>query len=59
MPSRPSVRMMGQVTTIMLSALEALATRKSIVTQSMLDARKKAWVEAYEHTPHGKPVTLE
>ena len=42
-----------------LSALEALATRKSIVTQSMLDARKKAWVEAYEHTPHGKPVTLE
>ena len=42
-----------------LSALEALATRKSIVTQSMLDARKKAWAEAYEHTPHGKPVTLE
>lgn len=42
-----------------LSALEALATRKSIVTQSMLDARKKAWIEAYEHTPHGKPVTLE
>ncbi|HKI15128.1 MAG TPA: hypothetical protein VKA12_09020, partial [Roseiarcus sp.] len=42
-----------------LSALEALATRKFIVTQSMLDARKKAWAEAYEQTPHGKPVTLE
>ena len=41
------------------ASLEALATRKSIVTQSMLDARKKAWAEAYEHTPHGKPVTLE
>jgi nitrile hydratase accessory protein len=42
-----------------LSALEALATRKSFVTQSTLDARKEAWAEAYEHTPHGKPVTLD
>jgi nitrile hydratase accessory protein len=42
-----------------LSALEALAVRKSLVTQSMLDARKEAWSEAYEHTPHGKPVMLE
>jgi nitrile hydratase accessory protein len=45
--------------THVLSALEALAIRKSLVTQCMLDARKGAWAEAYEHTPHGKPVMLK
>jgi nitrile hydratase subunit beta len=41
-----------------LGALEALSTRKSLLSREMLDKRKEAWAEAYEHTPHGKPVTL-
>ena len=42
-----------------LNALETLTTGKSMLTREMLDARKEAWAEAYEHTPHGRPVTLE
>lgn len=42
-----------------LSALDTLTTRKSLVTQDTLDARKADWAEAYEHTPHGQPVTLD
>ena len=42
-----------------LSALETLTTKKSLLTQDMLDARKADWAEAYEHTPHGQPVTLD
>jgi nitrile hydratase accessory protein len=42
-----------------LSALEHLTTEKNIVTQAGLDERKTAWADAYEHTPHGRPVTLE
>lgn len=41
-----------------LSALEHLVQEKNIASAELLAARKAAWVEAYEHTPHGKPVEL-
>lgn len=41
-----------------LSALEHLVQEKRIASADLLAARKAAWVEAYEHTPHGKPVEL-
>ena len=41
-----------------LAALEQLVQDKQIATADLLAARKAAWVEAYEHTPHGKPVEL-
>ena len=42
-----------------LSALEMLTTSKSLLSREMLDARKAAWADAYEHTPHGHPVVLD
>ena len=41
-----------------LGALEHLVQEKNIASAELLAARKAAWVEAYEHTPHGKPVEL-
>jgi nitrile hydratase accessory protein len=41
-----------------LAALERLVTRKELVTQPSLLARKEEWVEAYQRTPHGSPVSL-
>lgn len=41
-----------------LAALEKLAARHAILTPLELSARKAEWVEAYEKTPHGAPVTL-
>jgi len=41
-----------------LVALERLVTRKGLMDQAALLARKEAWAEAYRHTPHGKPVVL-
>jgi nitrile hydratase accessory protein len=41
-----------------LAALEHLVQEKKIVTADLLAAKKAAWIEAYEHTPHGKPVEL-
>jgi nitrile hydratase accessory protein len=42
-----------------LAALERLVTAKALLnSEEMLD-RKEAWADAYRHTPHGKPVTLE
>lgn len=41
-----------------LAALEQLVQDKDIATADLLATRKAAWVEAYEHTPHGKPVEL-
>lgn len=41
-----------------LSALEALVQEKNIASAALLAARKAAWVDAYERTPHGKPVEL-
>jgi len=41
-----------------LAALERLVTSKGLVDRDALATRKEAWVEAYEHTPHGKAVEL-
>lgn len=41
-----------------LSALEKLTNDKRLTDAEALDARKRAWTEAYRRTPHGKPVTL-
>ena len=41
-----------------LAALERLVIAKRLTDQPALLARKEAWVEAYRHTPHGKPVEL-
>lgn len=41
-----------------LTALERLVIAKRLSEAAMLVARKAAWVEAYQRTPHGKPVEL-
>jgi nitrile hydratase accessory protein len=41
-----------------LAALERLVTSKGLIDRDALATRKGAWAEAYEHTPHGKPVEL-
>jgi nitrile hydratase accessory protein len=41
-----------------LTALERLVTAKGLSDPATLLARKEAWIEAYRHTPHGKPVEL-
>lgn len=42
-----------------LAALEGLVGAKNLVAASSLVVRKDEWAEAYRHTPHGSPVTLE
>ena len=42
-----------------LGALEHLVQAKRIASADLLAARKADWIEAYEHTPHGKPVELK
>ncbi len=41
-----------------LAALEHLVSAKGLTTPEAMQARKDAWANAYRHTPHGKPVTL-
>lgn len=41
-----------------LAALERLVIEKGLSDQAGLDVRKEAWIEAYQHTPHGQPVEL-
>ena len=41
-----------------LAALERLVTAKGLSDPATMLARKEAWVDAYRHTPHGKPVEL-
>jgi nitrile hydratase accessory protein len=41
-----------------LSALERLVVAKGLADPEALRTRKQAWIEAYEHTAHGKPVEL-
>ena len=40
-----------------LAALERLVARKGLADPAALAARK-AWADAYRHTPHGPPVEL-
>jgi nitrile hydratase accessory protein len=42
-----------------LTALERLVVAKQLSDPATLLARKEAWAEAYQLTPHGKPVELE
>lgn len=41
-----------------LVALEKLLAAKGLAEPGRLTALKSAWTEAYERTPHGKPVRL-
>jgi len=41
-----------------LAALERLATEKNLTDRKALLDRMEAWADAYQHTPHGKPVEL-
>lgn len=41
-----------------LSALQSLLIGKGAVGQSELNARTRAWENAYRRTPHGTPVSL-
>ncbi len=40
------------------AALETLTVAKGLVDTPALATRKADWAEAYEHTPHGRPVEL-
>ena len=42
-----------------LGALERLVSTKGLSDAQALLTRKVAWADAYRHTPHGKPVTLQ
>ena len=42
-----------------LAALERLVEDKGLAGSPALLTRKREWQEAYRHTPHGKPVTLQ
>jgi nitrile hydratase accessory protein len=42
-----------------LAALERLVTAKALLNSKEMLDRKEAWADAYRHTPHGKPVTLQ
>ena len=41
-----------------LTALERMVASKGLSDPNALLERKKAWADAYRHTPHGKPVEL-
>jgi len=41
-----------------LATLERVVTAKGLTDPAALLARKEAWADAYQHTPHGKPVEL-
>jgi nitrile hydratase accessory protein len=41
-----------------VAALERLTIARRLTGADELDRRKDAWREAYEVTPHGKPVEL-
>jgi hypothetical protein len=42
-----------------LDALETLLAEKGAASSAELVQLKEDWREAYEHTPHGKPVLLQ
>lgn len=41
-----------------LATLEDLVVSKKLTAGTELAERKRAWAEAYRHTPHGRPVAL-
>ena len=42
-----------------IAALEALLIRKGDASDEVLQSLKRAWVDAYQRTPHGDPVKLD
>lgn len=42
-----------------LAALRRLVAEKGLAQEPEIEARKAAWREAYERTPHGQPVALD
>lgn len=42
-----------------LATFETLVKQAELASAAELKARKLQWIEAYENTPHGQPVTLE
>lgn len=42
-----------------LATFETLVKQAELASAAELKARKLAWIDAYEHTPHGQPVTLD
>ena len=42
-----------------LAALEQLVTEKKLTRSVELRERKEEWIDAYQSTPHGEPVTLK
>jgi nitrile hydratase accessory protein len=42
-----------------LATFEILVKQAELASAAELKARKLAWIDAYEHTPHGQPVTLD
>jgi len=41
-----------------LTTLERMVASKGLSDPRSMFERKKAWADAYRHTPHGKPVEL-
>ena len=41
-----------------LTTLERMVASKGLSDPRAMFERKKAWADAYRHTPHGKPVEL-
>ncbi|MEN3297700.1 MAG: hypothetical protein V7642_6953 [Burkholderiales bacterium] len=41
-----------------LAALERIAARKGLVSDTLLAQRRQEWEEAARRTPHGKPIEL-
>lgn len=44
---------------IWLDTFEQMLTERGLAEASLLQKLKQAWSEAYLHTPHGQPVTLQ
>ena len=42
-----------------LTALERIAMRKGLVTEKLLEHKRRQWSEAAKRTPHGQPIELE
>ena len=42
-----------------LAALESLVITKGVADRETLATLRDAWSEAYRHTPHGQPVSLD
>lgn len=41
-----------------LTALERMVAQKGIVTEALLQQRRRQWDEAARRTPHGQPIAL-